>query len=162
MMGWEWRLRTVAITGLLFILRVNVSGEQWWWWFRLGITSDFSTRARWQSYQQRNLEPVEGMNEGLKILPIQYLWSVKGSLTCRKILRHGSSGFTSHPKEVVLRIFIALKNTSPWLSFKVFVSSGKHTNHYTTEAISYLLGEYLDITGTDPLLQRFAYLIDMI
>jgi hypothetical protein len=32
------------------------------------------------------------------------------SLTCRKILRHGPGGFTSHPKEVVLRTFIALKS----------------------------------------------------
>jgi hypothetical protein len=43
----------------------------------------------------------------------QYLKSLKGSLTCRKILRHGTSGFTSHPKEGVLQIFIALKNPSP-------------------------------------------------
>jgi hypothetical protein len=32
-----------------------------------------------------------------------------GSFTCRKMLRHGASGFTSHPKEGVLRIFITLK-----------------------------------------------------
>jgi hypothetical protein len=31
----------------------------------------------------------------------QYLKFLKGSLTCRKILRHGTSGFTSHPKEGV-------------------------------------------------------------
>jgi hypothetical protein len=43
-----------------------------------------------------------------------------------QILRHGTSGFTSHPKEGVLRICIALKNPSPW--------PGKHTNHYTTKA----------------------------
>jgi hypothetical protein len=51
-------------------------------------------------------------------------------LTCRKILRHGTSGFTSHPKESVLRIFIALKihrlgqvlTRDPWV------------HHYTTEA----------------------------
>jgi hypothetical protein len=43
----------------------------------------------------------------------QYLKYLKGSLTCRKILRHGTSGFTSHPKEGVLRIFIALKDPSP-------------------------------------------------
>jgi hypothetical protein len=42
-----------------------------------------------------------------------YLKYLKGSLTCRKILRHGISGFTSSPKEGVLRIFIALKNPSP-------------------------------------------------
>jgi hypothetical protein len=42
----------------------------------------------------------------------QYLKYLKGSLTRRKILRHGTSGFTSHPKECVLRIFIVLKNPS--------------------------------------------------
>jgi hypothetical protein len=35
------------------------------------------------------------------------------SLTYRKILLHGTSGFTFHPKECVLRIFIAFKNPSP-------------------------------------------------
>jgi hypothetical protein len=45
----------------------------------------------------------------------QYLKYLKWSFTCRKILRHGTSGFTSHPKEGVLRIFIALKNPSPRL-----------------------------------------------
>jgi hypothetical protein len=29
MMGWDWRLRTAPITGLLFILRVNVSEDPW-------------------------------------------------------------------------------------------------------------------------------------
>jgi hypothetical protein len=43
----------------------------------------------------------------------QYLKHLKGFLTCRKILGHGTSGFTSHPKEGVLLIFIALKNPSP-------------------------------------------------
>jgi hypothetical protein len=43
----------------------------------------------------------------------QYLKYHKVSLTCRKILRHGTSGFTSYPKEGVLRIFIALKIQSP-------------------------------------------------
>jgi hypothetical protein len=39
-----------------------------------------------------------GMDEGVRILPIQYLRYLKGSLTCSKMLRHGTSGFTSHPK----------------------------------------------------------------
>jgi hypothetical protein len=39
----------------------------------------------------------------------QYLKYLKGSFTCRKILRHGASGFTSHPKKGVLHVFIALK-----------------------------------------------------
>jgi hypothetical protein len=43
----------------------------------------------------------------------QYLKYLNGSLTRHKILRHGTSGFTYHPKEGVLRIFIALTNSSP-------------------------------------------------
>jgi hypothetical protein len=39
-------------------------------------------------------------------------------------------------EEGVLRIFIALKNPSPWSGFETatFGSSGKHINHYTTKA----------------------------
>jgi hypothetical protein len=38
------------------------------------------------------------------------LHTPQGSLTRRKILRHGADGFTSPQKEVVIRIFIALNN----------------------------------------------------
>jgi hypothetical protein len=41
----------------------------------------------------------------------QYLKYLQGSLTFRKILRHVTSGFTSHPKECVLRI-LSLLNVS--------------------------------------------------
>jgi hypothetical protein len=44
----------------------------------------------------------------------QYLRYLKGPLTCREILHHGTSGFTSHSMEGVLRIFIALKNPLLW------------------------------------------------
>jgi hypothetical protein len=43
----------------------------------------------------------------------RYVKYLKGSSTCLKILRHVTSGFTSHPKEGVLRIFIAFKSLSP-------------------------------------------------
>jgi hypothetical protein len=66
----------------------------------------------WLVYQ-RQMERVGGMDEDIRILRIQYLWCVNGSFTCRNILRHGTSGFTSYRKECVLRIFIALKNASP-------------------------------------------------
>jgi hypothetical protein len=112
MMGWDWRLRTAAITGLLFIPRVNVSAESCWWWRRLGITPDLSTRARRQSCQQRHLGTGAGMVEGIRFLRVQYLSYVNRSFRCRKLLRHVTSGFTSHLKEGVLRIFIALKNPS--------------------------------------------------
>jgi hypothetical protein len=53
------------------------------------------------------------MDEGLRILPIQYLRYLKGSLTYRKIIPHGNSDFIYHPKEDVLWICIALQNSSP-------------------------------------------------
>jgi hypothetical protein len=37
----------------------------------------------------------------------------QGYLTFRKILRRRADGFTSPPKKVVVRIFIALENHSP-------------------------------------------------
>jgi hypothetical protein len=54
------------------------------------------------------------MVEGNENLFCPSPWDFKRSLTCHKILRHGTSGFISHPQEGVLRIFIALKNPSPW------------------------------------------------
>jgi hypothetical protein len=112
-MGWDWSLRAAAITGLLFIPRVNVSGEPRWWWCRLGITPDLFTRARWQSFSRDIWERVGGMDEGMRILRIQYLWYLNGSFTCRKNLGYVTFGFTSHPKEDVLRIFIVFINPSP-------------------------------------------------
>jgi hypothetical protein len=53
----------------------------------------------------------------------------KVSLTFREILRHGANGFTSLPKEGVLRIFIASAGFEP-VSLGL---NGKYANHYTTE-----------------------------
>jgi hypothetical protein len=68
----------------------------------------------------------------------QYLRYLKSSLKCLKILRHGASGFTSHLKKGVLRIFIALKKSIALAGFEpaTLAYSGKHTNHYTTEVTS--------------------------
>jgi hypothetical protein len=52
-----------------------------------------------------------------------------------KILRRGTDGFTSRLKEVVLRIFIALKNPSSSAGSEPanLGSNGKHDNQQTTE-----------------------------
>jgi hypothetical protein len=42
-----------------------------------------------------------------------FFHTLKASLTCRKILRHGADGFISPPREGVLWIFIALENPPP-------------------------------------------------
>jgi hypothetical protein len=53
------------------------------------------------------------MDEGSENLVSSSPCGFKRFLTCRKVLRLGTSGFTSHPKEGVLLIFVAL-NPSPW------------------------------------------------
>jgi hypothetical protein len=60
---------------------------------------------------------------------------LKKSLTCREVLRHGADGFTSPPKEAVLRIFIALKNPSLSAGFEPANrgSNSNHDNHYTIQ-----------------------------
>jgi hypothetical protein len=56
------------------------------------------------------------------------------SIYARKVLlhavnlRHGTDGFTSPPKEVVLRIFITLKNPSTSAGIEP-ATSGEHANH---------------------------------
>jgi hypothetical protein len=107
-MGWDvsepW-----PPTSLLFIhLVICESGGPWWWWWscHLEKAPDSSTRALWQ--QQRNLGASSRNGKRSENFAYQYLRYVNGFLTCCKILRHGTSGFTFHPKEVC-----ALKNPSP-------------------------------------------------
>jgi hypothetical protein len=114
MMEWDYISELRPPPGPLFISWVICErGEPWWWWCRLGKTPDSSTRALWQFYQERHLGQLGGMDEGVRILPFQYLRYIKGPLKRCKILGHGTSGFTSLPKEGLLRIIISLKNPSP-------------------------------------------------
>jgi hypothetical protein len=48
------------------------------------------------------------IDENLALQSITFI--LASYFTCRKILRHGASGFPSSPKENVLRIFTSLKN----------------------------------------------------
>jgi hypothetical protein len=52
-------------------------------------------------------EPVKDMNFVLRSI---FVHTSKGFLTYRVILRRGAEGFTSPPKEGVLRICIAIKH----------------------------------------------------
>jgi hypothetical protein len=53
-------------------------------------------------------EQVGGMDERVRILHILHLIYVNESLTYLKILRHGASGFNSHPEKGSLGIFTTL------------------------------------------------------
>jgi hypothetical protein len=66
------------------------------------------------SCQQRHLWNEWKVGEGNENLVYASPWDFKRSFTCRKILQHGTSDFTSHLKEGVLQIFNTLKNPSPW------------------------------------------------
>jgi hypothetical protein len=112
--GWDWRLRTAAITGLLFIPRVNASvGAVMTMIMPAGDNSRLVYQSSLAVLPAKTSGEIRRNYEGMIISHIQYLWYVNGSFTCRKILRRSTSGFTSHPKQGVLRIFIALKNPSP-------------------------------------------------
>jgi hypothetical protein len=91
------------------------------WWYRLSLTPNLSTRAFWQPpvlcggpVSRDIFGASRRMDEENKNLVCAFPWFFKISLMCRKILRRGTSGFTYHPKEVLLRIFVALKNLSHW------------------------------------------------
>jgi hypothetical protein len=76
---------------------IREHGGPWWWLCRLGINPDSSTTALWQSYQQRHLEQVAGM-EGVRVLPISIWGTSKHFLHAVKSYDMGPSGFTSHPR----------------------------------------------------------------
>jgi hypothetical protein len=63
---------------------------------------------------------LERVGEGNENLVYPSPWDFKRSFTCRKILRHATSSFTSRQKEGVLRIFIAFAGLEP----AIFGSSG--------------------------------------
>jgi hypothetical protein len=111
----------------------SMENHEWYW---QGKTPDSSTRALCQ-YSQSSSIKAEGTREGNNAFCLtNYLFNtMKGSLTCCKILWHGADGFTSLPKEGVLRIFIALKNPLFSTVFETVnrKSNGQHANQQTTE-----------------------------
>jgi hypothetical protein len=61
-------------------------------------------------------------------------WDFKRSLTCCKILRHGTFPLYFSSEGRCAADFIALKSaTMAGFEPATFGSSGKHTNHYTTQ-----------------------------
>jgi hypothetical protein len=85
-------------------------------WCQQRKTVDSSTRVLWQSSQQSSASKQEEWVKRMRIWLCEVFLNIlaRDYFTRRKILRHGTSRFTSHSKEGVLRIFIALKNLSTW------------------------------------------------
>jgi hypothetical protein len=83
-----------------------------------------------------------GEKHGRWILPTKHLFHACVVILHAVNIRHGTDGFTSPPKEVVLWIFITLKSPSSSAGFEPanLESSGKHNNnnkHRNTQTISY-------------------------
>jgi hypothetical protein len=111
-MGFDLRLTTAASNGPI----VHPPGNARAWIAKAMAVSTGKLLTRppelsGNSASRDIWDRVGGMGEGVSFA-CQYLRYVNGPLTCRKILQHGASGFASHPKEGVLRIFIALTNQS--------------------------------------------------
>jgi hypothetical protein len=120
MMGWDYVSELWPPTGLLFIPWVICEhGQPWRWCCRLEITPDSSTRELSGSPTSRHLVASKRNGQMSENFAYQYLRYLKGSLTYLEILRHGTSVFTSHLKEGVLWIFIALKNPLPQPGFNL-------------------------------------------
>jgi hypothetical protein len=138
MMGWDWCLRTADCTCIFFVpgLFFDVDYD------RMVFTEANSqlvylstlaaTSTLWWSCQQGHLWSEWESGWRKWELNLYVPLRLKEIFTCHKILWHGTSGFTFHPKEGVLQIFIALAGLEP----AAFWSSGKHTNHYTSKVTS--------------------------
>jgi hypothetical protein len=85
-----------------------------------------------------------------------------------RVLLHAVKAYDMGPSRLlpvredgVLRIFIALKNPSPWPGFEpaTFGSSGKHTSHYTTKTtVCKLTGfKFMSFQHTNKRLHQLGY-----
>jgi hypothetical protein len=113
MMGWDY-VSNATTKGPI----VHPPGDKWAWTAMLMMLVGDNSWIAHQSSVEVLQADTSGANRRNRRrsenFSYQYLRYLKGCLTCRKVLRHGTSGFTSHSKEGVLRIFIALKNESSW------------------------------------------------
>jgi hypothetical protein len=144
-MGWDYSSELRPPTGLLFTPPGDICAWRTmveWYWQRKNLNS--STIALWQSCQHSHTvakqKELEDWAKEMIHLALQNILvhTCKWFLTCRKILGHGTCGFTSDPKKGLLRILIASAGFEPVnLQF-----NGNHTNHYTTEATSIVHAKY--------------------
>jgi hypothetical protein len=113
-------------SGLFFIpLVVYSHGEPWW--------VDIDQRSLLILRGESSSSKTGGIGKGrYELYLIKYVFNTsKCYLTCYKILRNVADGFTSPPKEGVLRISIALQNPFPPAAFEPenLGSSGEYANH---------------------------------
>jgi hypothetical protein len=124
-------LRTAVTSGPI----VHPTGDMWAWraMVMMMLAEENSSAVHQSSLAVLSAETSRASRRNgrrSENFAYQFLKYLKRSLTCRRILRHGTSGLTSHPKEDVLRIFIALKSHRfGRVEPATIGSSVKHTNH---------------------------------
>jgi hypothetical protein len=94
------------------------------WPHKFLLNPDETARAIWQAVRRLGWE-MAALNFAY------WFYSCPKVLLHAVNLRHGTDGFTSSPKEVVLRIFITLKNPSTSVGIEPanLGSNGEHANH---------------------------------
>jgi hypothetical protein len=92
---WAW---------ITMVIMMMPPGDNSWFVYQSSLVVLPAERSGKSSRNRRRSENVA----------YQYLKYLKELLTCRRILQQVACRFTSHTKEGVLRIFIAVKNTSLW------------------------------------------------
>jgi hypothetical protein len=158
-MGWDWRLRTVASRACCSSPGdCDVDHVRW---YRLGLTPNLSTRAPWQPpvpYGGTASRDICGasriMGEGNENLVYPSPWDFKRSLTCRKI-SHGLPALLPTRRKVCCG-FLSLLKSIVLAGFEP--ASGKYTNHYTTKATiccMSLMTALLHLSHTSGALQRW-------
>jgi hypothetical protein len=162
-MEWDYVSELRPPTGLLLIPYVIYEHEEPWLMTSTGeisrlvqgalgqalvIILSSSYSPPWKSeisHLVANREDLGEGNDGFCLRNISFI--LVEFLTCRKILRRGAFGFTSLPKEGVLRISIALISPSPLQCLNPrtlgptvctvtpanFGPNSMYTNYYTTK-----------------------------
>jgi hypothetical protein len=104
---------------------------------RLGLTPDLTTRdlrrsSRWAKERGE-----------IRNFVYSPMWDFKSSFTCRKILQHGTYPVYFSSERKVCCGFYRPYKLSPWPSFEpaTIGSSGRQTNHYTTNVTKPVLGK---------------------
>jgi hypothetical protein len=96
------------------------------------LNPDVTARAVWLSVRRGEKWPLNFARKLFYLFIIIYCnWVFTQFLLHAVNLRHGTDGFTSPPKEVVLLIFITVKNPSTSVGIEPanLGSSGEHANH---------------------------------
>jgi hypothetical protein len=119
MMGRDWHLRTAASTGSFSFPGDLRCGPRMMILTGANFQLDYQSALAAPSTLRRSCHPRHHwseweVGEGNENLVYPSPWGFNRHFISRKILINETSDFTSHLKEGLLRIFIALRNPPPW------------------------------------------------